>query len=50
MNYSISRKQEENPLLLLKVRKTANQIGSSSVHIVDQNTEKQYQGLTLKID
>ena len=26
MNYCIARKQEEIPLLLLKVRKTANQI------------------------
>ena len=43
MNYSTSRKQEENPLLLLKVRKTANQIGSSWVQIVDQNNERRYQ-------
>ena len=46
----ISKKQKENPLLLLKVKKTADQIGGSWVQIVDQNNEQQYQGLTSKQD
>ena len=39
LNYIISKKQEENPLLLLKAKKTADQIGGSWVQIVDQNNE-----------